>query len=604
MMPPLKLSTKLLIMLLFPLLMQLVLLAWLTGLQTEAEQEASRAQHARLISNAVSDLINDINRMMAAVSGDVELSKGYITDISLDSQIAACDKDFKRVRALTVQNQKQTAAVDAATATLYKARDVFNQLREAQNHEDGESMVSRLRLWRQLHKIFANDIFHDLRALGQEQEALAQKSPEVQEKFRKNAQNLVIIIVLIALLGTAGTAIYLVKTLFTRLNVMHDNTLRLAAGRALNAPVMGDDEIASLDHVFHQMAQSMRRQAVKERAIVDNAQDVICTIDNEGRFASANPAAVELLGIDEEGIIGMSAIDLIAPEDVSTALKYFDKIQNQSSKQPGNRGLEVRMKHFSGAWIDTLWSAYWAPEEEQLFCVIHNITERLKTERLKQELTEMVNHDLRSPLSTLQVTFALLKSGKHGRLDDEGNRLLDKGERGCDRLLQMTKDLLDSDRLEAHKMELNVERCAVSEIASGAVEAVAGLSQSRKVLVVVDVPALFVKADAMRLEQVLSNLLSNAIKYSPEGGRVSLRAAVQNGQAVVSVIDNGPGISPNKLGQVFERFKQVQDPGLQMPGTGLGLTICKALVELHGGKIWVESQVGKGSQFCFSLPLA
>jgi len=262
------------------------------------------------------------------------------------------------------------------------------------------------------------------------------------------------------------------------------------------------------------------------------------------------------------------------------------------------------MKHFSGRPIDTLWSAYLSSEEALLYCVIHDITERILAERLKQDLMVMVNHDLRSPLSTLHVTFALLKSGKFGNLDQEGKSLLERGERGCERLLQLTGDLLDHDRLEAHKMELHLERCSLEQLAATAIESVGGLTQRGNVLIVTDLPALYVKGDALRLEQVLSNLLSNAVKYSPNGGRVTLKGVEKNGQAIITVADNGPGISPAKMDLVFERFKQVQDPGKQVAGTGLGLTICKALVELHGGKIWVESTVGKGSQFSFSLPLA
>ncbi|MBS2011200.1 MAG: PAS domain S-box protein [Cyanobacteria bacterium SZAS TMP-1] len=596
----LKLSTKLLIMLSLPLAIQLAALGWLVNLQHEAEVEAARAQHARDVASAVSELTNDVIRIMAAVSAEGNMSQGYLTDSDLMTQVHLCEVHLKRIKDLTMDDPVQHEAALEAERTMIRSRALFMKLRQSELTSGSAGILDRMVPWQQLRKIFANDVFHDLRKMGREQESVAARSPEVQARLRTQMTYLVLGLGLVFTGCTASLAFYLVKTFAARIDLMHDNTLRLAAGRPLNPPIMGEDELARLDRVFHEMARSLHQAAEKERAIIDNAQDVICTIDEDGHFTSANPATEELLGVNAEDIIGMPAISLINADDVSTALKFFDQVQKQAAR----RTLEVQMKHFSGRPIDTLWSAYWSNEELQLFCVIHDITERLLTERLKQDLMVMVNHDLRSPLSTLQVIFALLKSGKYGQLNPEGSAILDRGERNCERLLQLTRDLLDHDRLEAHKMELHIERLSVEAVSAAAIESVAGLTQSRNVLIVVDVPTLFVKGDSMRLEQVLSNLLSNAVKYSPVGGRVAVQATSQNGQAVISVADQGPGISPAKIDQVFERFKQVQDPGKQQAGTGLGLAICKALVELHGGKIWVESTVGKGSQFSFTLPLA
>jgi signal transduction histidine kinase len=626
----LKLSNKLLIMLSLPLAIQLGVLVALSHIQNQAQLEADRAEHARKVSSAVTDLTNDIIRLMAGVGEKVSSAKGYLAETNMLTHIAAAEEHFRRLKNLTADDAAEHKVVVDSEATLLHAKDLFMRLRQLEISAASGAPVGPdiVVVWREMHRIFANDVFYGLRQIGKTQEDIADRSPALQAKLRGQIQALALALGLFGTCCTATLAYYLMRTLARRLDLMHDNTLRLAAGRTLHAPLLGRDEIADLDRVFHEMAHTLRQAALKEKAIVDNAQDVICTIDEEGCFASANPATEELLGIDAEAIIGLAVIDLIYPDDAGIALKFFDAVQHHGQSQPTASGsgsgsgsgsasgsgsgsgsvlgrtLEVRMKHFNGSWKDTLWSASWSAEQRQLFCVIHDITERLKTERLKQELMAMVNHDLRSPLSTLQVTFALLKSGKYGHLSAEGEALIDRGERGCDRLLQLTRDLLDSDRLEAHKMELNVERCALENIAVGAVEAVAGAAETRQVMVVVDVPDLHVKGDKLRLEQILSNLLSNAVKYSPVGGRVRLTASSQNGQALISVFDNGLGISANKIDQVFDRFKQVQDPDHQMPGTGLGLTICKALVELHGGKIWVESEVGKGSEFSFTVPLA
>jgi signal transduction histidine kinase len=272
------------------------------------------------------------------------------------------------------------------------------------------------------------------------------------------------------------------------------------------------------------------------------------------------------------------------------------------------------MRRLDKTVVETLWSAYWSPEEKQLVCVIHDITERRQIDRVKQEVISMVNHDMRSPLTTLQVTFALLQSGKYGRLDAQGVNLLQSGSRGCEKLLQLTRDMLDMDRLESGKLELQSQVCQLDQLISDAVETVRGAAHNQRVSVERYVPALAVMADPHRVEQVLTNLLANAIKFSPQGAMVEVRAQriVLSGEtkpcALISVSDYGPGIPEQMRESVFERFRQVQDKDnvgqSRRMGTGLGLAICRSLVELHGGKIWVESEEGKGSRFRFTLPLA
>lgn len=602
----LSLAKKLLIMLAVPMVLQLVVLSALGYLQRQAEQEAQRAERARRISVDINELSTEIFSMMARHDGEHSLATSNIEDTRYLQMGSQLKHWFWDMREATADNPKQLEAVVAAEQNLSRAYAAFMALRKSwmETHEAG--VAERAPIWRELHYLATSEIFDSLRQMGREERAVAERSPEVQADFRNRMESWLLAGGFVSLCSTLLVAFYLILQVTSRLHVMQDNAIRLLDNRPLNAPLVGHDEIADLDHTFHQMAHSLRQAAEKERAIVDNAQDVICTLNEDGAFESANPAVEKLLGLFPDEIKGIPVVKFIADEDVGKALEFFMEVQAGSQ-----RSLELCMRRLDHSLVDTLWSAYWAPDDKQLFCVIHDITERRQVDRVKQEVLSMVNHDLRSPLTTLQVTFALLQSGKYGRLDHQGENLLSSGARGCEKLLQLTRDLLDMDRLEAGKLDLHKERCRLDELVANAAETVRGVAYNQRVAVECHVPDIAVQADPHRIEQVLTNLLTNAIKFSASGSMVEVRGQMRDGKALVTVTDYGPGIPEAMRESIFERFRQVDskasDSSGKSPrrvGTGLGLAICRSLVELHGGKIWVQSEEGRGSRFCFTLPLA
>jgi signal transduction histidine kinase len=268
------------------------------------------------------------------------------------------------------------------------------------------------------------------------------------------------------------------------------------------------------------------------------------------------------------------------------------------------------MRNTVGDTIDTLWTGHWSDKDNSLFCVIHDMTIRNKTERLKEEVMAMVNHDLRSPLTTVQVSLELLKESEKGKLSEKSEALIENMTVSCNQILRLTKDLLDLDRLESGHLELEIEDCNIGAIAVQAIDLTSGLAHRKKIKISTDVQTLIVQADGHRLEQVMTNILTNALKFSPAGSSIHIAVRPTNdcAMAKVSISDQGPGIPSNMLDKVFDRYQQVKEgSGSKNGGSGLGLAICKALVEQHGGKIWVESnaQSGptRGATFIFTVPL-
>jgi signal transduction histidine kinase len=227
-------------------------------------------------------------------------------------------------------------------------------------------------------------------------------------------------------------------------------------------------------------------------------------------------------------------------------------------------------------------------------------------ERLKQEFVSMVSHDLRSPLTSLQVTLDLLGDGTYGQLNETGQKRIEAASKSAVRLIGLINDLLDLEKMESGMMNLEIEAVRVTDLFEQAIAGVCGFAEQQGVILDQCPSNTIIKGDSERLVQVVVNLLSNAIKFSPAGSKIYLKEeSTTNSMCRISVVDGGRGIPEAFRKQIFERFRQVKESdGQRKKGTGLGLPICKAIVQLHGGEIGVESQEGKGSTFWFSVPLA
>jgi signal transduction histidine kinase len=257
--------------------------------------------------------------------------------------------------------------------------------------------------------------------------------------------------------------------------------------------------------------------------------------------------------------------------------------------------------------------------------------EKLKAlDRLKSEFVSNVSHELRTPLTAIRMTVDNLFDGVIGDLSPILERYLSRIRSNTDRLVRLIADLLDLSRIEAGRIELHPTVIPVTEVISEAAESLRPMASQEGIeLTVFPLTGdLTVFADRDKLQQILINLVGNAVKFTPRGGRVSVAARrvdwangqigdlsrpidqlttrpVDSGIVEFIVEDTGQGIPPEELAAIFDKFHQVRRDGQEKtPGTGLGLAIAKSLVELQGGRIRVESELGRGSRFLFTLPAA
>jgi len=225
----------------------------------------------------------------------------------------------------------------------------------------------------------------------------------------------------------------------------------------------------------------------------------------------------------------------------------------------------------------------------------------------KSEFVSVVSHELKIPMTSIKGYTRLLQMGAAGDISEKQRSFLGIISRSVDRMHALVQDLLDISRIETGRIKLELRSVCLAAIVDEVVRLLRHEFETRQQILSLDAPPDLppVRADRARLAQVLTNLLGNAYKYTPPGGSISLRAEVQNGTVLCSVADTGIGISPRDQGKLFEKFFRAEDEFVrEVEGTGLGLSIAKSIVELQGGEIWVESELGKGTVFSFTVPVA
>ncbi|CAN5434968.1 hypothetical protein BH10CYA1_BH10CYA1_37280 [soil metagenome] len=230
-------------------------------------------------------------------------------------------------------------------------------------------------------------------------------------------------------------------------------------------------------------------------------------------------------------------------------------------------------------------------------------SERAHIEQLKQEFVQMVSHDLRAPVASLQMFHSILAKGDFGELDEDGKKHLAAAEENTERMFTLVSDLLEMEKLESGTIRLERRPIEVDNVIEPAIIAVQGAAKKRGIEVDImahDNPKIF--GDRERLIQVAVNLITNAIKFSPDSSSVLISVKELPTQVEIRIADQGAGIAPELQAEIFERFKQSGSKEQQSKGAGLGLAIARSLVELHEGRIGVESEVGKGSTFWFRVP--
>ena len=411
----------------------------------------------------------------------------------------------------------------------------------------------------------------------------------------------------------AGAASFLLTRQVTRpLSETRDAAIRVASGDYATAvPVKSRDELGEVARAFNYMAEEIehyvgeiQEQKSRLEAVLEASPEALVTTDAEGRITMVNPAAARMLGIRASDR-GRTLEALGAPRGILQCLR-----------EAAANGVAVREVELGD-------KAYWAYAAQMnrdesdatsngrtggdagIILAVRDITEHRSLERAKTAFVSDVSHELRTPLTTIQSAVGLLERARE-RLDPLEHRALELADGELRRIRGMVEELLTLAQMDSWQYQLEVGPTDLGRIVQTAIESVESKAERFGIAIYFDdTSERRCVCDAQKLYQVFLNLLDNAIKYSEAGARVDITIEESVSMLTVEVKDTGVGIPEEELGQLFERFFRVdKDRSRATGGSGLGLAISRQIVEMHGGDISVESEVGVGSTFRVRLPKA
>jgi PAS domain S-box-containing protein len=393
--------------------------------------------------------------------------------------------------------------------------------------------------------------------------------------------------------------------------------MRDVDGHPRNFLIMVED-IAERKRAEKALRESKRKLEAAHHAnqlIMDNSQDVICTIDEGGRFVSVSAACEQLWGYTSAELVGRAYIDLVCPEDraltqqVAEILMLDGKITDFVN----------RYTRKDGTLVDVLWSASWSESDKIMFCVAHDVTDRARMEKAlrdakdeadranhaKSEFLSRVSHELRTPLNAVLGFAQLLE--RQNPTDTQRTRINPIISAGR-HLLNLINEVLDISRLEIGSFPLSLEPVSVGHALEEALVLMRPLAAERGIELLLPAPrdqTHYIMADAQRLKQVLLNLLTNAVKYTPINGKITVSSSeTGSGARRILVSDTGVGISSEKLGRLFTPFDRLGAEQTDVKGIGLGLALSQRLTQAMHGAIGADSIPGQGSTFWVELACA
>ncbi|CAD0003820.1 HAMP domain-containing sensor histidine kinase [Flavobacterium chungangense] len=372
-------------------------------------------------------------------------------------------------------------------------------------------------------------------------------------------------------------------------------------------------EFGDLAKSFNTMAQKLEEyhdsnvykllfEKKRLETLINNMNDPIIGLDNEEIVLFANDEALKIIGLKSEDIIGKTASELANTNDLIRSL-ILKETNGNSKKQPLKIFANAKESYFEKETINITITPTGEEKEINIgeVIILRNITLFKELDFAKTNFIATVSHELKTPIASIKLSLQLLENSKTGDMNEDQKQLIESIKDDSQRLLKITGELLNLSQLETGNIQLNIEKSNPYAIVNYAAEAVKVQADQKQIQLIINADENLkdVKADAEKTGWVLINYLSNAIRYSAEKSTILIKLKEENNQIVFQVIDTGKGIEPRYKDKVFDKYFQI--PGSQKSGTGLGLAISKEFIEAQNGSVGVESNLGLGSTFWFTL---
>lgn len=583
---------KLLLLVLIPLVFEVSFVLLLASLLQSAQQASDQYERSK-------DVLLQLNTAESAIVHT--MTKLVLSSSTDPNRFVGVDQAVATVRKSALSMQHTVVMVPELKEVTAPAFDLFESaIRAVENARSdfrrGDPSNLQIENMRKAGLPMLLD-FDQLskNVFGAEKRLNTVSAPELERK-RNSVVWFLVAGTLLSIFISMGAAWFFVNDILKRLRIVEENARLLAMRGSLKTVPMGDDELARLDQSLHAANQVLQSSRRKELAILDVATDVICSLDKRFKITAAGAASLHAWGYPAADLLGRSILSLQA-KDGETAFR--SALEGIAAAQQ-TAEIEAQLICSDKSLKDLLWKINWSHENQSFYCVAHDISERRRADRMKQRFIAIVSHDLGTPLSSVSATLSVLLAGA-GNLSDSAKNVLRKAEASLARLMDLIRDLLDLEKLEAGKVRLDMGAVSSLDVCSAACESVEFLARSLSITIVKSNIDTVMLGDERRLVRVLINLVSNAIKFSPRGSTVTVAVKDLGRSTEISITDRGPGIPEQDRDLIFEKFRQSSTQSV-VKGTGLGLAIAKLIVEGHNGLIGVNSVLGEGSTFYIRIP--
>ena len=350
----------------------------------------------------------------------------------------------------------------------------------------------------------------------------------------------------------------------------------------------------NLQDMVDEQTSGLRNSENKQRAILESMTDGVITLNHEFVIKNINPAVSKIFGYSHDDLINKKINFIIS--DLKEVTKHTDTFYEKEGLHKNGLIFPIELVLNRMIIDDTI----------MYTCIVRDITERKRVEKMKDEFVSTVSHELRTPLTSIRGGLSLVTSGVLDDLPEKANELLEIASRNTERLMHLINDILDMQKIEAGKLEYNYSQIDLMDaIEKSITDNISYAKQYHVNIQRDDKPDdIVVNVDPLRLAQIMSNLISNAVKFSNENSTIYIHANIENKVAKISVIDTGKGIPEEYFDKIFSKFSQNDASATkEKGGTGLGLAISKQMIEAMGGSIDFTSTLGKGSSFNIYFPI-
>jgi signal transduction histidine kinase len=453
----------------------------------------------------------------------------------------------------------------------------------------------------------------------QDERQVADKQQEKATQEAQRASSVTLIAALLPVLAAVILGLGLSRTIARRITRLRVSAQQMAQGNfSRPLPVGARDELGELTTAFNQMSGHLRElyqhlalEKQRDEALIENMAEGVIAIDASNKVSLVNSVATKLLNLPSPAEV------LGTPLASTHQLHHLDGKPLKKEEYPGRTAL------YESKAVNDVYMFFPEPDRKVLVNVaaspvivdtktvgaiilVRDVTKEREVDRMKTEFISLASHQLRTPLSAIKWYTEMLLSGDAGALKRDQKEFAQNIYDSSSRMVELVSSLLNISRIESGRIIVDPKPTDLKELVSGIVTDLKAKTEERQQTLIIsvhkDLPQI--KLDPHLVGQVYMNLLTNAIKYTPKGGEISVFVSKKDGYVLSQVTDNGYGIPKSQHDRVFQKFFRAQNiVKVETDGTGLGLYLIKAIIESSGGKIWFDSEEGKGTTFWFTLPL-